>query len=806
MATTPTMEEITNWLQQSLKRTSPLLGVVSTPFFDIAPGDLKEKIADAAKRGDKNELKRLNLIAGAASAYTGSATGLPDLAVMGYNAYTGKDVKDLRTRALETLDIPTKATSAENEMAYNIPEYVSIGLGLGQLAKAGYGGIKAWRSSVKSKKFLEELGISRGEQVSNQFKQFMMTGQGGDNPAVAAALQYMRSQPKYAEMFTKLEQAATDKALLGMIPKSQGLIAQERSAKDLAGAVQEKLQKLADNRSKAGAENFTKAYAIAGDQKLVDPTETLNNIRELKKQFTSGTDEAKSTLSALERLEQTFAPVVNVAPTKGTSVLTTPAAVPRVTYDALGTPVQSMSQAATRVENIPGSAGYSFQQSPTALNVPKLQALLSEFGRKASSEDAITKGLSTDTLQKISAAVFGGLKKDLEAAIKTAPTAEASQALKALEHAREQTRIHSEAYNKIIEQGIPAALKGKSLNSITMDELQGAYEGLNKGQRTLFRSWVSTNKPEALAELDGNLINKFLNKAWSDLPDGTQGYDLGTLAKEWNTLKKTDPNAADMLVASFGQNAKEFDSRMQDALVFTRKMKVAQQAEDPAKNGLKVASRELPAAIGASAGYSAAKVAQLGIDTVQAMLNKSKMSQDQIFKLFLTPEGADFLKAAKLSPGSAKTLEALTKVEGSKIPDAILGINKFITGVTPRGYSEDGIVDPGEPPADFNIVDPGEPPKDFNIVDPGEPPANFMGVSAQPPSNPTTPEDPALIEKAYNRPYSVKDALMVDLQSLDREISASRNNKMTPEDRNQRMLILQNERQQALQRLQQFGQ
>ena len=136
----------------------------------------------------------------------------------------------------------------------------------------------------------------------------------------------------------------------------------------------------------------------------------------------------------------------------------------------------------------------------------------------------------------------------------------------------------------------------------------------------------------------------------------------------------------------------------------------------------------------------------------------------------------------------------------------ILGINKFITGVTPRGYSEDGIVDPGEPPEDFNIVDPGEPPKDFNIVDPGEPPANFMGVSAQPSSNPTTPEDPALIEKAYNRPYSVRDALMVDLQSLDREISRNSNNKMLPNQRNEQLLILQAERQKALQKLQQLGQ
>jgi hypothetical protein len=63
------------------------------------------------------------------------------------------------------------------------------------------------------------------------------------------------------------------------------------------------------------------------------------------------------------------------------------------------------------------------------------------------------------------------------------------------------------------------------------------------------------------------------------------------------------------------------------------------------------------------ASYQGAKIAQLSIDAVNQLFKKRGLSEEQLMKVLLTPEGKDFLSNAALSPQSAKTLESLIKVE-----------------------------------------------------------------------------------------------------------------------------------------------
>ena len=693
---------------------------------------IEQRLKEAIAKGDKEEVKRLNAEAGTLSAFTGVYTGLPDLGVLGYNWATSSNIKDLRTKVLEAAGVPTKASDTDNELAYNLPDYAAMAVGVTQLLKGAKAGISKWRDSKRMKEFLADLETSSGKDTANFFEKFMVTGQGSDNPMVHAALAQMKNNPKYAEMFTTLDKAATDAALKGFIPKQGALTQKDRAAKELASGVQGKLEALRSARAEAGAENFTKAYAIAGERGLVNPEATLSNIRKLRDQYAAGgTPQSESVVTALDKLENVFAPTITSSQTKGTSVVragtpdvtipgssgysftrpgeptrvipgsqgyTTYERVAETTYDAAGMPrttytnrpitVPATAQTTVRgtpeqlinipstqktvlkgtpdvTMNIPGSAGYTVRQSPQLMNVPKVQRLLSEFGAKAATEDSLVQGLSKTDIDRINVAVFSGLKDDLVSSIKSAPDSEARQALLALDHAREQTRIRSDAYNKLIANGIPKFLQDKSIDEIDMTTLSSAYEGLNKGQRTLFRAWVGESKAEALKALDGKVFSEFLSKSHGTLPDGTEGYDLGKLARAWNELKVKDPNQADMLVQSLGTNAGEFNKRMQDALVFTRKMSVGGLPGEEASKADRVA-KDIGRAAGI-ASYAAKQGVDLAYDVSSTVFKQKGLTDDLIARALLTPEGANFLKQAALSPTSKKALEALSEVQNAQV-------------------------------------------------------------------------------------------------------------------------------------------
>jgi hypothetical protein len=650
---------------------------------------LNQRIEEAQARGNKKELERLNMIAGVQSATVGAVTGLPDLGIAAYNWKTGDNIKELRTKFLEGAGIPTKAIEGTSEFAYNAPDYALMAFSLGSLAKSGVKGIKNWRDSKRAAKFLEDLGVEAGQDTANFFKTFMATGQGADNPKVIAALDIMKRNPKYSELFTALDKAAAQAAVKGVSPTAgKGT---EQAATGIVKSIQDKLEKLTEARNTAGEADFNKAYAIAGDRRIIDTEDTYNFIQSMRKRYGNiDTPSSSSIMSFLDKLEDMVAPRVTMSPTQGTSILRegrpdivypgsagrqVTRKVPETVYDAVGMPrtvykdipveVPGTPSATVRgtpdvTLNIPGASGYTTRQSPQKFSVPQLQQLLHEFGKKIGTDDSIIKGISQSDLDTINKGIFASLKTDLEKSLKTVGNTNDQQALSALLNARDKFRSASDEYNKIISKGIPKYLQGKSINEIEFEDLAAEYKKLNSGQRTLFREWVSAGDPEALKTLDNDVFQGFLNKAYRELPDGTMGMDLGKLAREWDVLKNTDKNQSDMLMQALGTNANEFSSRMKDALVFSRRVGLAGEEVKPDK--FKRVAQDVGRGLGATVGYTAKQASDLTFDIINQLRDKS-ISPDIMAKVLLTKEGADFLKTAKVSGASLKTLEELTKLE-----------------------------------------------------------------------------------------------------------------------------------------------
>jgi hypothetical protein len=201
--------------------------------------------------------------------------------------------------------------------------------------------------------------------------------------------------------------------------------------------------------------------------------------------------------------------------------------------------------------------------------------------------------------------------------------------------------------------------------------LFGEYKKLNPTQRGLLRDWLGDNSQESLQFLDRKAFDNFLGKSLKELPDGTMGYDLGKLAQNWTKIQRTSPDEADMLVKALGTNAQEFSGRMRDALVFSRKMDVGGMVPDaPSQGVLDRARRVLPGAVGSTgAGYQGAKVTDLTIQAGQQILSQRGLTADQIMKALITPEGADFLRQASMSPRSLQTLEALESMGRATFAD-----------------------------------------------------------------------------------------------------------------------------------------
>ena len=492
------------------------------------------------------------------------------------------------------------------------PEGLASGLyAIANLTRAGFKGVQSLR---ESKKFNDLIGEALPPEEQNVFKQFMFRGQGSDNPVVAAALQKLRSNPKFTEYFIKFENAASEAALKGVKPRPSTQTPEE-AATGIARTIQDKLNKVKEARKTAGNDAFEKAFKQAGDVAFIETKSTIETINNLRKQYPDN----DAVLAYLTKLENKL-----------------------VKETAGGT-----------------FSGGTFEEK---LTVQRLQGFLNQFGKKAASGDSVVTGLALDDMKKVDSALFKGLANDLSNTTKVASDVSQKKAAGYLIQARDQYKKASDEYDSLIAQGVPKFLQNKSFNEITIEDLTNAYKQTNPSQRQQFREWVGENRAESLKAIDKGIYDDFLKNTFKKQPDGTFTYDLGAIAEKWNTLKNTDANAAGQIVDALGTNANEFSKRMKDALVFTRKMRVSQPAAEAEKVITSDLQRGVSAAVGTGAGYGPAKFVDVTMTTFNELFKKQGLTDEQLMKMLLTPEGADFLREASLTGASSKTLDALTKI------------------------------------------------------------------------------------------------------------------------------------------------
>jgi hypothetical protein len=537
---------------------------------------------------------------GLQSGISGLFTAIPDIATAGVNLFRPKEsqITSLGDLATQQLGIQNAPASDESAYAFRIAQgagsasipgqgtrglLLGTGLGAGDVAvsqstglpeglvsgayavanltRAGFKGIKDFRESRKFEKFLKDNVPVEGQNV---FRQFMLRGQGSDSPIVSAAIQRLRTNPEYAELFAKFDKAASDLATKGMTPTTR-VGGKQEATEAVATRVQREIDGLRQQRSEAGSRVFEQAKGYGSDRGIIDPNKTISEIDTLiadySKKITPNSERAVAFLTDLK----------------------------------------------SRMLNETGSA--------RKLTVDETQSILSEFGRKATQGDSLVKDLAISDEIRISAKIFGGLKDDLQLARRNAKTPEDKAAAGLLIQAREQVRKASDSYNESIAQGIPSFLKDKSLSEISYEDLYSNYKGLNEYQRAKVRSYVGTTDQEALNFLDKNIFQDFVKSAQGKNDSGVFTTDLEKLATNWKTLGDNEKAA---LVTALGTNAKEFDQRMNDALSFTRRMKVAQPSQaDQALVDSKL-QRGISAAAGTGLGYQASK----GVDVTLTAMNE----------------------------------------------------------------------------------------------------------------------------------------------------------------------------------------
>lgn len=511
------------------------------------------------------------------------------------------------------------------------------------LVKGGVTGLKA----KAQQKRIEEYQSMLPSKDANTFSEFMLRGQGSSDPVIAADIARLSKSPKYLELVSALNEGASGKAVADMMPKAVPLT-QEQAKVGIIQSIQNKLEGVRDSKADS---LFEKAKGYGAGQGLVDPTQTIGKIDGLIARYSSqATPNAERAVEVLNGIRDRLSPSFSVEGRGAYSYSSPSAARDTLTNAPIpGAPINY---------TIPGSAGYSVNQGARKLTVEQVQGLLSEFGKKASAGDNLIKDLSISDERIISSAIFGGMKDDLSTAAKNS-TGNDRAALNLLSTARDKVSKSSEAYREAIAQGMPAFLHNKTLAEISPEELFKTYTGLTPTQRATMRSWVENTDQAALSVLDKQVFDNFISSAKMPNATGIETIDLASLSKNWRSL---DAVSKDALVTALGTNATEFGKRMKDAELMTRKMNVATPGAESVISPGTV--RETSAVIGAGGGYGAAKLGQLSMDVVNSF-TKNGLTEDQLMKALLTPEGASFLKNAAMSPRSNAVLTDLTKMEQS---------------------------------------------------------------------------------------------------------------------------------------------
>lgn len=584
-----------------------------------------EIIKELKARGYDKEAKMAEASSGLVSTLTGYATGIPDLLKMGYEKITGAEsTPSFRERALTAAGYPTEPTISKG--LYYAPEVISGIVGGAELVRAGRNFYKMWRKNSKLKEFTKTLP----EDTQNAFKKWMVTGQGSDDPKVAAVIQHLKTDTNYAEMFHELERQATNAAIKD-VAKSR--LSNTQASDALASRVTAELDGAVKARSEAGNRAFERAFGYAGDKQIVKVDGTLAQIRNLREEYVQkGTPAAQKAVEFLQGLEDQII--------QGTKV------------QQQVTKAGPLGEAVQGVEDV----------STNTFSVPKLQAWLADFGKKAAQGDSMVNQLGIDDQQRISSALFGSLKDDLKNAYGYLSDKNDRLAVRFLQEARQGIADASNNYNKLIAKGMPKFLQGKSINEVGFDDLFKAYQTMPKDEKVVFRQMVKNTDAEALKNIDARMVDEFKRMSQGINDAGNYGLNLKQLGINW---AKMAPEEQEAMAMSLGTSAKEFSKRMQDALVFTKQMNVRQPQQ--AAGTLERLAPEAARVAGATMGYQAHQAVMTTADTIKK-LKSAGMTDELLMKALLNPEAAAALKSARLSKSSQEMLSNLTKIDSIDNP------------------------------------------------------------------------------------------------------------------------------------------
>lgn len=641
--------------------------------------------ADALKQFKEAErelarwTKSGNLAQGMLATGVDVVLGLPDLAVQGINfgirnapealadvnlgtgRVSSKKLSDLvAEKEDERFQIPVpgdivkdalglrqQSKTEELQVYQDTPGYLAMALGVGQLLKLGWKGFAKYRNS----KVVKDLIKSLSPDEANAFKKYMVNGQGTDSTEMQALLNKMQQNPKYAELFNALEEGArAELSVASILPDvattEKGVVS------SVVDSFNKRLQAIRNYRASTSGAEFDKARNLAGNKAFITVDSARKALADMRGKFGSNTDEGKRILAYIDNLEDAF--------------------FPRMIIPA------EMSATGKQTELV-------LRGAQPRLTIKEFQTQLSEMGRKVGINDAIGSGIASDVKDTINKAVFSGLSDDLNAVTKAATSPEMQQAAGHLVKARELYKKGSDALSDAQAQGVPAWLKGKKPNAIDYTQLADVYKNQSAAQNAALRSWLQDNAPDAVAKLDKFVFDDFIKAAEKRLANGEIGYDLGTLAEKWATIPK---DQRENIAMALGQSSADFNKKMADALVFTKKVKTGSEAGQGVDAAQKV-SGPLSAVVGTTGlGFQGAKATQVAADVVSVMGKRGGLTEEQLMKALLTKEGAAFLKQAKLSPQGTETLNALMALDKVTLPNV--------------GFISAGMKELNEPPAVFD--------------------------------------------------------------------------------------------------------
>jgi hypothetical protein len=295
-----------------------------------------------------------------------------------------------------------------------------------------------------------------------------------------------------------------------------------------------------------------------------------------------------------------------------------------------------------------------------------------------------------------------------------------------------------------LSQGLPAKLRNVNFDSLDDNQFLDIFKTLSTEQRNKILPVLESQAPEAVERIRLFQYNKFLEGATRKLDDGTFGVDFEKLVSKYNTLK---PDEKELLAFSLGTKADDFASRMEDATKFFRyNMKITGAAAEPGMLSPDTIVKT-QAAVGAVAGYQAAKATDIGMRILSGL--SMNLSDTDILKILLTKEGKDFLKQARLSPAGAKTLESLDKLRLSNVmlPQGAFNLKRGFDTLSQEGNAEQQAEELVMPEQQFEEI-----PVEYDEEDQEE----QLGIGTYPtyrdPSEKEVPEPP-LPTRGYTSKY-----------------------------------------------------